>query len=100
MEPSIDPSVQTGLTSAVPLPEEGRHNVNVRHPIIKISIIASDGWLTKFWEASSLPQRGLSFLLQCISPLLAQSAPAIGIFAELQVAESRHQGNRTPRNVL
>jgi hypothetical protein len=41
------------LTSAVPLPEEGRHNVNVRHPIIKISIIASDGWLTKFWEASS-----------------------------------------------
>jgi hypothetical protein len=37
MEPSIDPSVQTGLTSAVPLPEEGRHNVNVRHPIIKIS---------------------------------------------------------------
>jgi hypothetical protein len=48
MEPSTEPSAWTGLTSAVPLPEEGRHNVNVRHPIIKISIIASDGWLTKF----------------------------------------------------
>ena len=27
----------------------------------RLSRIASDGWLTKFWEASSLPQRGLSF---------------------------------------
>jgi hypothetical protein len=60
--------------------------------------VAAGEWATKE-DAIAMVQRAVVFITQQ-GREKAYAEITKKLFAELQVAESRHQGNRTPRNVL